>query len=46
MQDANVIQPSNSPWANPVVLVRKKDGTLHFCKNYHGFSETLAEHLQ
>ena len=26
MLDAGVVQPSNSPWCNAVVLVRKKDG--------------------
>ena len=30
MLDAGVIHPSNSPWCNAVVLVRKKDGSLHF----------------
>ena len=34
MQDSNVIQPSNSPWASPFVLARKKDGTLRMCVDY------------
>ena len=34
MQDSNVIQPSNNPWASPNVLVRKKDGTLRICVDY------------
>ena len=34
MLDAGVIRPSNSPWCNAVVLVRKKDGSLRFCINF------------
>ena len=30
MLDAGVVWPSNSPWCNAVVLVRKKDRSLHF----------------
>ena len=32
--DTGVIRPSNSPWCNAVVLVRKKDGSLRFCINF------------
>ena len=34
MLDAGVVRPSNSPWWNAVVLVRKKDGSLHFCIDF------------
>ena len=34
MLDAGAICPSQSPWCNAVVLVRKKDGTLHFCVDF------------
>ena len=34
MLAAEVIQEPSSPWASPVVLVRKKDQTLQFCVDY------------
>ena len=33
MLDVRAIRCSNSPLASPVVLVRKKDGSLRFCIN-------------
>ena len=34
MLNAGVVRPSNNPWCNAFVLVRKKDGSLHFCIDF------------
>ena len=38
MLDSGTIRPSQSPWCNAMVLVRKKDGSLRFCINFHRFN--------
>lgn len=43
MQKRGNIQPSVSPWAEPVVPVRKKDGGLRFCIDYRKLNDVTRK---
>ena len=45
MLEAGVIHLSQSPWCNAVIVVQKKDGTLHFCIHFRHLNARTKKDL-
>ncbi len=39
MEKEGNIQQSSGPWCSRIILVRKKDGSICFCMDYHKLND-------
>lgn len=45
MQKQEIIEPSSSPWASPIVLAKNKDGSTRFCVDYRKLNSVTHKDL-
>ncbi|KAF0712282.1 hypothetical protein AaE_012068, partial [Aphanomyces astaci] len=41
--DLGLIRPSKSPWASPVLMIRKPDGSIRFCIDYRKLNSVTVK---
>ena len=46
MLNRGIIEPSNSPWCSPIVMVTKKDGSIRFCCDFRKLNEATIKDCQ
>ena len=42
MIELRVVEPSSSPYASPIVMVKKKDGSIRFCCDYRKLNQVTV----
>lgn len=43
LMDNKYMRPSVSPWGEPILFIKKKDGTLRLCIDYRQFNKVTIK---